>query len=304
MTRQEIKERLRGIFLPVVTPFDRHGRIDETRFRENLLLYREAGLAGIVVAGSTGEAPYLTERERLRLVEAARKVIRPPQLLIAGTGLESTRETLRLSREAAARGADAVLVLTPNYFKSRMNSSALIGHFRAVADSVRRPVIVYHIPQFTGIRMDPEAIGQLSRHPNIVGLKESSGDLAFVRAILRKVRPPFRVLVGSVLIFLDALRAGASGGVLGQAGFVPELCVGLYESFRRGQLRTARDLQKRLAPLAHKIALPFGVAGVKAALDLSGYCGGAPRSPLTPLDKTSRQIIAVALQEARAGLEF
>ncbi len=304
MTRAEIIANLEGIFLPVVTPFDRRGRVDDGRFRENLRRYADAGLSGIVVAGSTGEAPFLTERERLRLVELARPIVRAPQLLIAGTGLESTRASLQLSREAVARGADALLVVTPNYFKSRMDSTALTTYFRAIAEGVRRSVIIYNIPQFTGIRMDPQTLAGLSRHPNIVGLKESSGDLAYVRSILREVRQGFRVLVGSALILIEALRAGAVGGVLGQAGFAPELCIGLYEAFRRKQFRTARDLQRRLVLLVRGISAPFGVSGVKAALDACGYAGGAPRGPLAPLGAADRRAVAAAVEEARAGLQF
>src|SRR5712692_7832018 len=187
MTRREIVANLKGIFLPIVTPFNRRGDVDEGRFRENLARYVETGLAGVVVAGSTGEAPYLTEAERLRLVELARERVHPPMLLVAGTGLESTRATLALSREATERGADVVLVVTPGYFKSRMNSAALASHYRAVADGVRCPIEIYSIPQFTGVRFEVETLGLLSRHPNIVGLKESSGDLAYLRAVLRRV---------------------------------------------------------------------------------------------------------------------
>lgn len=304
MTRKEIITNLKGIFPPVVTPFNRRGDVDEGRFLENLRRYGRIGLSGIVVAGSTGEAPYLTPRERLRLVELARKVLRPPELLIAGTGLESTGETLRLSREAVARGADLILLLTPGYYKARMDAAALTAHYRALADGLRRPVMLYNIPQFTGIRMSPETISALSRHPNIVGLKESSGDLAYLRAILRGVRPGFRVVVGSPVILLDALRAGAVGAVLGQAGFVPEICLGIYEAFQKHQRRTARELQRRLALLAHKISIPYGVAGIKAACDLCGYAGGAPRAPLVPLGAAARRTVAAALEEGRQGLDF
>ena len=295
---------LKGIFPPVVTPFNRGGDVDEGRFRENLRKYAGVGLGGIVVTGSTGEAPYLTERERLRLVELAREIVRPPEILIVGTGLESTRETLRLSREAIARGADALLVVTPNYYKPKMDAAALSAHYRALADGVRRPVLIYSIPQFTGVHIDAATIATLSRHPNIAGLKESSGNLAFVREVLCKVRPGFRVLVGSVQILLDSLKAGATGAVLGQATFAPELCVGVYEAFCQGRMKAARDLQQRLLPLAQKISAPYGVAGVKAALDLSGYHGGVPRSPLVPLNAAGRRIVAGALKEARQGLEF
>jgi len=304
MTHQQIIDRLQGIFLPIITPFDRRGEVDLGLFRENLGRYVGIGLSGIVIAGSTGEAPFLTERERLRLLEVARRFVRPPELLIASTGLESTLLTLRLSREAVERGADALLVITPNYYKSRMDSRALSAHYKAVADGLRRPIIIYNIPQFTGIRMDPDAIGKLSRYPNIAGLKESSGDLAYVRAILRRVRPGFRVLVGAPSILLEALHAGAVGGVLGQSGFVPEICLAVSEAFRKGRMKTARDLQARLALLAQKIAVPYGISGVKAAVDLCGYAGGPPRPPLLPLDASARRAVAAALREARAGLEF
>ena len=304
MTKNQIVKRLKGVFSPVVTPFDRREAADYGLFRENVSRYGGIGLGGILVAGSTGEAPYLAERERLRLVEIARGIVRPPEVLIVGTGLESTRETLRLSREAIARGADALLVITPNYYKARMDSQALTEHYRTVAAGVSRPVLIYSIPQFTGISPSPETIGRLSHLPNVAGLKESSGNLSFVRAVLRKVRPRFHVLVGSVSILLDALRAGAVGAVLSQANFVPELCVGLYEAFLRGQGRAAREFQQRLVPLAQKVAIPYGVSGIKVALELCGYAGGFPRAPLLPLGAAQLRIVAAALREARAGLAF
>jgi 4-hydroxy-2-oxoglutarate aldolase len=304
MTREQIIKNLRGVIAPVVTPFNRRGDVDEGLLRENLSRYAGSGLSGILVTGSTGEAPYLAESERLRLVEVAREVVKPPELLLAGTGLEGTDATLRLSRESVARGADALLVLTPNYYKSRMDSAALVAHYRAVAAVVARPVVVYSIPQFTGLYVDPETIGKLSRLPNVVGLKESSGKLDFVRAVLRKVRRGFHVLVGSVSILYDGLRAGAVGGVLGQANFAPALCVGLYDAFLHRRAREARELQQRLLPLAQKISIPYGVAGIKAALDLCGYHGGTPRLPLLPVSVQVRREIAAALREACAGLDI
>jgi 4-hydroxy-2-oxoglutarate aldolase len=304
MRRQEIIRSLEGIFAPVVTPFNRRGEIDEKSFRENVQKLTGIGLAGVVVAGSSGEAPYLAESERLRLVEVARGLLRPPEILIAGVGLESTEATARLGREAVARGADALLVLTPNYYKAKMDADTLAAHYRTVARKVDRPVIVYSIPQFTGLRLEPAAIAKLSRLPNVVGLKESSGDINFVRAILRLARPGFRVLVGSVSILNDALRAGAVGAVLAQAGFAPELCVALYQAFLRKKRKTALGFQARLLPLARAISLPYGVPGIKAALDLSGYAGGFPRAPLAPLGPAARKLVAAALREARAGLEY
>jgi 4-hydroxy-2-oxoglutarate aldolase len=301
MTRKEIIQSLKGVFPPVVTPFNRRGDIDEGLFRENVQKLTGTGLSGVLVAGSTGEAPYLEERERLRLVELARELVRPPEILIAGVGLESTGATVRLGQEAVARGADALLVLTPNYFKSKMDADALAVHYRGVAGKVQRPVIVYSIPQFTGLHVAPSTIGRLSQIPNVVGLKESSGGIGFVRAVLRRVRPGFRVLIGGPLIFYQALRAGAVGAVLGQANFAPELCLGLYQAFLQGKKKEALEFQERLLPLVRKIAQPFGVPGVKAALDLSGYAGGFPRAPLSPLGPAARKLVAAALREAGLG---
>jgi 4-hydroxy-2-oxoglutarate aldolase len=304
MTRKEIIRNLKGIFPPVVTPFNRRGVIDEGLLRENVQKLTGIGLAGVLVAGSTGEAPYLTEGERLRLVQVARGLVRPPEIVIAGVGLESTDATVRLGREAVARGADALLVITPNYYKSKMDADTLAAHYRAVARQVERPVIIYSIPQFTGLHLETSTLAKLSRIPNVVALKESSGDLQFVRGVLRRVRPGFRVLIGSVAILYDALRAGAVGAVLSQANFAPELCVGLYQAFLQKKRKTALEFQERLLPLARKIALPFGIPGIKAALDLSGYAGGFPRAPLAALGPAARKSVAEALHEARAGLEY
>jgi 4-hydroxy-2-oxoglutarate aldolase len=304
MTPKQVVANLQGIFPPVVTPFNRRGDIDEGFFRENISRYVGIGLAGVLVSGSTGEMPYLTPSERLRLTEIARDIVKPPEIVVVGTGLESTRETIGLSREAIARGADALLVLPPNYYKSRMDGVTLETHYRALGDAVRRPIVIYSIPQFSGINIPVETVARLSHHPHIVGLKESSGKLAFVRQLLRGTKPGFRVLVGAVSILLDALRSGAAGAVLGQADFAPDLCVAVYEAFRRRRWKAARDYQQRLLPLASQISLPYGVPGIKAAMDLAGYAGGPPRPPLLPVDSVVRQQISAALQEARAGLEF
>jgi len=302
VTKNDILQNLAGVFCPVVTPFNKRGGVDEGFFRENLSRLTGIGLGGMLVAGSTGEAPYLAERERLRLVEVAREIVKAPEILLAGTGLESTQATLDLSREAVARGADALLVLTPNYYKARMDADALVAHYRTVGAGVKRPVLIYSIPQFTGLEVPPATIGRLSRLPNVVGLKESSGKLDFVRAVMKGVRPGFRVLVGAVSIFYESLCEGAVGAVLGLANFAPGLCVGLHQAFLHRQAAEARDLQQRLLPLGQKIGGPHGVAGIKAAVDLCGSHGGATRLPLLPVSAQVKKQIAAALREAHAGL--
>jgi 4-hydroxy-2-oxoglutarate aldolase len=303
MTNAEIIERLSGFIFPVTTPFNRRGGIDAGALRQNISRYVNAGASGLLVAGSTGETPYLTEEERLRLVEAARGVVKAPALLMAGTGLEATAQTLRLSREAIARGADAVLVLPPDYYKSAMQPALLETHFRKVADGIRRPLLIYSIPQFTGFAMDPAMIGRLSRHPNIPGMKESSGNFDFLRALRAKAQPKFRLLMGSALSLAAGLELGASGAILSQADFEPQICLGVYEAFRRGDRAAAEKLGKRLAILVRDITAPYGIAGIKAAMDLAGYRGGKPRPPLMPVNTATRNKIAAALKKARAGLD-
>ena len=297
MTSKEVLAQIKGVFVPVVTPFNGRGDIDEAGFRSNVRRYVEQGFNGILIAGSTGEGPYLTEHERMRLVELARPLIPAPQILLVGTGVETTRQTIHLSREAVKRGADALLVLTPGYFKNRMDSAALTAHFSAVADAVRRPVLIYSIPQFTGINIDPLTIARLSRHGNIAGLKESSGKMEFWNEVLKESKAGFCVLAGSALIMLDAFQAGAAGAVLGPANYIPDICLEIYRLYLQGDLGAARKLQQSILSLVQEVNVRAGIPGIKCALDLCGYRGGKPRSPLLPLRPAEKRKVAVALRE-------
>lgn len=303
MTNKQIIERLTGVIPPVVTPFDRRGRVDEGAFRANLQRYAATGVAGILVAGSTGETAFLTDEERLRLVEIARDAVKAPRLLMAGAGVDSTAHTIALSREAVARGADAILVLPPAYYKPFLTVRVLENHYRTVASAVRRPVLIYSIPQFTGFAMDAAMLGRLSRRPNILGIKESSGKLDFDRAILRESSKRFHFFSGSALVLPEVFDSGACGAILSQANFEPQICVGLYDAWKRGDAKLCAKLRDRLEILARKITGPFGVPGIKYALDLSGFRGGTPRLPLLPLSPADRKTVAAALKQARAGLD-
>ena len=304
MTSKQIRDRLHGIIPPMATPFNRSGDVDEGAFRANLERYTGIGLAGVMVGGTTGEAPLLTAKERLRLTALARKAVRPTELVVTGTGLESTRETIALSREALARGADLALVVTPWYYKGKMDGAALLAHYQTVADALPRPVLIYSIPQFTGVRIPVETVVALAQHPNIAGIKESSGDFAYVRSILRRAPARFRAFSGSLQTLPDVLRLGGAGGILSQADFVPELCVAFYEAFRQGRRKLARELHARLLPLATGITLKYGVAGVKAAMEFAGYHGGSPRGPLLPLSDAARSDIGRTLEMSRAALAY
>lgn len=303
MTNTDIIKHLSGVFPPEATPFNRRGGIDEGALRANIARHLESGLSGVLVAGSTGETPYLTDSERLRLVEVARALVKPPQLLLAGTGLEGTAQTIKISREAIARGADAILVIPPDYYKAAMRPEVIEAHYHALADAVRRPVLIYSIPQFTGFSMDPAMMGRLSRYPNIAGMKESSGNVEFDRDIARRVRKGFHMMIGNGGALLAGLEKGAAGAILSQANFEPLICTGIYDAFARGDLKTAEQMADRLAILAREITATHGIPGIKAAMELSGYHGGPPRAPLMPVSAKVRKKIAAALRLARAGLD-
>jgi 4-hydroxy-2-oxoglutarate aldolase len=294
-----IAGRLRGVFAPVVTTFDaRTGELDRPAFERNLRAHANAGLHGVVLAGSTGEAPLLDEDERAALVAAARAVLPPDRVIIAGAGAESTRTAVRLARRAAAEGADAVIVVAPHYFGDAMTAAALSTHFRRIADASPIPVVLYNIPKYTHFALPPAVVAELARHDNVVGIKDSSGDLELLDAYLAAQSNDFRVLTGSGSSFAPALERGASGGVLAVATFAAGLALEAYEAWLRGDTDAARAAQARLGPLASQIVGGLGVPGVKAALDHVGLAGGPPRPPLMPLRGADLERVGTLLRTA------
>ncbi len=275
---------LRGVLGPVVSTFDpASGELDLPAFRANVQAHLTAGLHGIVVCGSTGEAVLLDEREREALADAARDATPRDRLLIVGAGAESTRTTLARTRHAGSIGADAVLVIPPHYYQSSMTREALLAYFRRVADESPIPVMLYNIPKYVGIPIPPEVVDELAAHPNIIGLKDSSGDRNLVTLYAKAQHEGFSMLTGSGTLFQTSLAVGAPGAILAVALFAPELSLRVYEAFQRGDTAQATTAQQQLAPLASTIVGTLGVAGVKAAMDLVGLHGGPVRSPLLPL---------------------
>ncbi len=275
---------LHGVFGPVVTTFDAtSGDLDLPGFEANLRAHLAAGLHGVVVAGSTGEAVLLDEAERERLVEAARAVTPRDRLLIVGAGAEATRTVVRRSRHAASVGADAVLVVSPHYYSAAMTVDALLEHFRRVADESPIPVLLYNIPKYVGFALSPEIVTTLAAHPNIVGIKDSSGDRDLVAGYVGAQGDGFSVLTGSGTMYQASLAAGARGAILAVALFAPELSLAVFDAMARGDAAGALAVQARLTPPAATIVGAMGVAGVKAALDVVGLRGGLVRPPLTPL---------------------
>lgn len=289
---------LAGVFAPLTTPFD-----GETGDVAPLLLRQEArdlvaaGLDGVLVAGSTGEAALLDEAETVRAVEWLRDAVPDDRWLIAGTGTESTRAAVRLARAAAAAGADAVLVRPPAYYASLLSPAALADHFRRVADASPVPVLVYNIPKYTHVMLQDSTLRALAEHERIVGYKDSSGDLK-VFAGFRAALPRAVGLVGSGALLYPALELGAAGGVLAVACFAPAACARLYAAYRAGDLVAAGALQERLVPLNKEIVGGLGPAGIKAAMERVGLPGGPVRAPLQPLDAKQRARVAELLSAA------
>ncbi len=287
---------LRGVFPPVCTPF-RDDALDLRALQDNIRRYLQVPLRGIVVLGSNGEAPYLDEEESVRVVAAAREVVPRDRLLIAGTGRESTRAAMAATRRAAAAGADAVLVRTPSYFKREMTTDAFVRHYTAVADASPVPVLLYNYAALTGVNLPVAAVAALARHPNIAGMKESSGDVGQIADVVEETPEDFAVLAGSGPAFYAALAVGAVGGILALATVVPNLCVELFTLAREGRHPEALALQRRLVPLARAITTRYGVPGLKVALALAGYAGGEPRAPLLPAPDEAREVIGRQLLE-------
>ena len=287
---------MNGVFAPLTTPFDSAtGDIAPPQFRQNISRLLADGVSGFVVSGSTGEAPLLDADEQRRLVETAREVLSDGAWLIAGTGAESTRQTIAATKAAATAGADAVLVRPPAYFSAGATPASLVTHFRAVADASPVPVLIYNIPKYTHLPLAPALLQQLVGHERIVGVKDSSGDLKNLAAY-REAAPKWTVLAGSASLLYAALELGCQGGVVGVACFTPRLCVTLVHEFERGNRGAAGRIQERVTPLDKEIVGKLGPAGVKAAMDAVGLYGGPTRPPLAPVTPADRERITALVR--------
>jgi 4-hydroxy-2-oxoglutarate aldolase len=286
---------LRGVFAPIPTPFDRNEQLDLPALRAACARWASSPLAGLVVLGSTGEAVLLDEDEADRTVAAARESWPAGRPFIVGAGRESTLATIHAVRRAAALGADAVLVRTPGFYKAQMNTDVFVRHYTAVADASPVPVLLYNFTAVTGVNLLPAAVGALSAHPNIIGVKESGGDVAQIAGFVTGSRPGFNVLAGSSTTFLAALGAGATGGILALSCVLPDACVRLFELATSGRRDEASALQDRLLGIAKLVGSMHGIAGLKAALTLVGCDVGGPRSPLAPVSGSTVAVLRGAL---------
>jgi 4-hydroxy-2-oxoglutarate aldolase len=288
---------LNGIFPPITTPFI-NGKVAHDKLASNVEKWSPTGLKGFVVLGSNGEYVYLSEEEKRTIVNTVANSAADDMLIIAGTGCESTAETLRLTEDCAKLGAHAALVVTPHYYAGRMNEAALMKYFSDLADQSPIPILLYNVPKFTHINMAADFVARLSEHPNIVGIKDSSGNVIQLGETLNAVAEDFNVMVGTAGVLFPGLTLGCVGGVLALSNVAPKHCVKIYNLVKQGDFETARDLQLKMLPVNQALTAGYGVPGLKVALDMVGYFGGDPRLPLLPSSQRDKSEIKEILQKA------
>jgi len=293
-----MKPTFSGIFPALTTPFEK-GELSLAGLKSNIEKYNKHGLSGYVVLGSTGEGILMNDREGLKAIELVRSTASPGKIVIAGTGTDSTRPTIEFTNKAADAGAQFALVVTPFYYKAQMTAQALEAYYLEVAEKSKIPVILYSVPKFTGLDLPLQSIVSLSQHPNIVGLKDSSGNVSSLGEILKACPQDFNVLQGSGSVLYASLALGARGGILALADMAPGESVEIYKLAKDGGWEKAREIQLRVLTVNQRIVGNYGVPGIKCALDLLGYFGGDPRPPLRPVTSevkdSIRQILKAAL---------
>jgi len=292
-----IKIDLHGIFPPITTPF-LNGIVAYGKLASNVARWSKTGLKGFVVLGSNGEYVYLSEEEKIKVVETVVRAAPEDMLIIAGTGCESTQETIRLSNHCGELGVQAALVITPHYYGTRMNDAALIHHFTVVADNSEIPILLYNVPKFTHLNVSAGVVSALSNHPNIIGIKESSGNVNLLGQYINHAGENFNVMVGTAGVLFAGLTIGCVGGILALANVAPENCVKIFNLVKTGNFEEARKLQLKMIAVNNAVTAVYGVPGLKAAMDMRGYFGGEPRLPLLPASEKEKSEIREILYRA------
>ncbi len=290
---------LSGLMAPAVTTFDRDGNLTKEPFLNNLRAHLGLGLDGILVAGSSGESALLDDADRHSLTEWAREAVPSDKWLLVGTGSESTRLTIQRCKDAKSAGADAALVISPHYFLKRMSEPALLAHFTRVADESPLPVLLYNMPAYTHLVMSPESVARMAAHDNVIGMKDSAGNLPVLEQYLQSQDPAFTVLTGNGSTVAGAIERGARGAILAIALYAGPAVKVMVDAALRGDHADAAARQQALVPVALEIAGALGPAGIKAAMDMTGLHGGAPRAPLLAVSDEERAKVHAVL---RAGV--
>jgi 4-hydroxy-2-oxoglutarate aldolase len=275
--------KLQGIFPALTSSFDHNGALYKAKVLHNVDKLNKLALAGYTVCGSTGETPLLSTAERIQLMELVKEAAAPGKTLIAGVGAESVHETVEVANRAAEIGYDVALALTPFYYRAQMHKPETQAlYFRSVADRSKLPLLIYNIPQVTGYDVPVETLAELSHHPNIIGMKDSSGNMPKMRETVKAVKPGFQIMCGAGGAFYEAFQIGAVGAILAIANPLPYACITIWEAFRMREDEAGKNWQERILPAAKLIASKHGIPGLKYAMDLNGYYGGPPRLPFVP----------------------
>ncbi len=276
--------KIEGVFPPVTTPFDGNGCIVHNHLAENINRWNETDVSGYLILGSNSESVFLDEEEKLEIVKTARNSISPSKKMLVGTGLESTKGTIEFTRKSADCGADVAVVITPHFFRSNMSHEAFMKHYLMIADSSPIPVLLYNVPPFTGLNMEAGTVSSLSSHENIIGIKDSSGNVEQLSEIISLAGgKEFSVLTGSSIVLYPSMCVGAAGGIMAIACVLPERCSDIIRLYKDGNHTEAKELQMRLIEPTLAVTSKYGIPGLKAAMDLSGYYGGRSRLPLLPI---------------------
>lgn len=288
---------LKGIYPPIATPF-KNDKISLGDLKANLSKYNKFNLSGYVVGGSNGETVFLTSYEKISLIRKVREHIPDEKQVIAGTGLESIKGTIELTNLAADNGADFALIITPHFFKNEMTHQAFINYYTSVADRIKIPLVIYNVTKFTGVNINADTIAELAEHQNIIGVKNSTTNVEELKQTIKAVPKDFTILAGTGSVLLPALAEGAKGGVLALANVAPKECIQIYNYFKENKFKEAQKIQEKLIPVNKVITATFGVAGLKAAMDMVGYYGGHPRMPLETLSKEAIKELKKILNNA------
>lgn len=290
-------KKLYGIFPPITTPFV-NGELAIDKLQKNILKWNNTQLSGYVVMGSNGEAVFLTREEKLTLVEATKKFSSNEKIIIAGTGTDSIKETIFLTNESASRGADFALILTPSFYKSEMKHQSYVKYFSMVADKSKIPILIYNVPKFTGVDIEVETVAELSKHQNIIGIKNSSENGRQNIEFVANTHKDFSVIVGTASMLFNGITCGAVGGILALANIAPNQCVQIQKLIEEKKYDDALNLQQKMIPVNKAVTAKYGVAGLKAAMNYLGYYGGEVRAPLSSLNENDKTQLKKILIDA------
>jgi len=292
------KIQIKGVIPPMLTPFKANGDVDYDSHIRNMERWNKDKLAGYLVLGSNSETAYLNESEKIKLIKLTVKHAKKGRFILAGTGIESARETIALTNKAADMGVDAALVLTPSYYHSKMNEEAQIRFFTEVADKTKIPVMIYNVTAFTHINVTVNTVRVLSKHPNILGMKDSTGNVPQLTSFLSVIDKGFNLMTGTLSAWYPALTLGIKAGIFAVSNCAPNECAAIQTANDKGDLETARNIYFRIFPVNNAVTATYGVAGLKYASDLMGYKGGSVRSPLLPLKEEEKTKIKEILKTA------